>query len=299
MPVPILKIENLAKRIRFWNPKVLVDGFSVQINSGEIVALLGGNGAGKSTTLDMLSGLSKPSSGRISRYEPETNSWRVITNEPLYKRAQHGICYLPQNPSVFVGLTTRQNLLGIMEIMNHKDLYTSMNAYDSSLKTREEFCDALLTRFDLYKRRDEKVGVLSGGEKHRLAIARSFIRKPRLILLDEPYAAVDMAGVELCSQMFRRFRDMGVSILIVDHNIEEVLKLCNRVVFLDHGKIYKIGTPYEIVHDTFIQKTFLVKKTQTLLEMFSSPDHYVEQASASSAMPEKFKSSSVRFENDS
>ena len=296
MAVPILKVENLVKRINFWNPKVIVNGFSVQINTGEIVALLGGNGAGKSTTLDMLSGLSRPTSGKISRYQPETDSWRVITNEPLYKRAQQGICYLSQNPSVFVGLTTRQNLLGIMEIMNHKDLRSSMKAYDSSLTTREEFCDALLNRFDLYKRRDEKVSVLSGGEKHRLAIARSFIRKPKLILLDEPYAAVDVAGIELCGQLFRRVRDMGVSILIVDHNIEEVLKLSDRVVFLNEGKIYMIGTPYEIVHNTFIQDTFLSNKTPMLLEMFSTPGSYTEQSSSAKAVTELFKSNTVRIE---
>lgn len=299
MTVPILRADNLVKSFGVWNPITPVKGFTVQINEREIVGLLGGNGAGKSTTFDMISGFSRPTSGKISRYDPEKKAWYNITNEPLYKRAQHGICYLPQNPSVFVGLTTRQNLLGIMEIMSQKDLKASMNAYDPSLKTREEFCDALLTRFDLYKRRDERVGVLSGGEKHRLAIARSFLRKPRLILLDEPFSAVDNAGVELCSQMFRWFRDSGVSIFIVDHDIEEVLKLCDRIVFLDHGKIHRIGTPYDIVHDVFIQKTFLLKKTQKLLELFSSPDGYVEEPDSSTAMPEKFKSSSVRFENDS
>ena len=125
MPHPILKAENLVKRFGFWHQTTSVDGFTAQINSGEIVGLLGSNGAGKSTPFDMLSGLTKPTSGKISQYDSETGSWRDITNDPLYKRAQHGICYLPQKPSVFENLTTRQNLLGIMEIMSDRDLRTS------------------------------------------------------------------------------------------------------------------------------------------------------------------------------
>ncbi len=296
MPIPILKAENLVRRLNFWNQKVIVNGFSIQINSGEIVALLGGNGAGKSTTLDMLSGLTRPTSGKISPYQPEKDSWRDITNDPLYKRAQHGICYLSQKPSVFEGLTTRQNLLGIMEIMHDRDLRSSMNAYDSSLKTREDFCDALLHRFDLYKRRDEKVNILSGGEKHRLEIARSFIRKPKLILLDEPYAAVDVAGIELCAQMFRRVREMGVSIVIVDHRTDEVLKICDRAIFMDEGRIHTIGSPYEIVRIPLVQEKLLCAETPRMLEMFSTPGPYVESISRSTTVPELFKSKTVRIE---
>ena len=296
MPHPILKAENLVKRFGFWHQTTSVDGFTAQINSGEIVGLLGSNGAGKSTTFDMLSGLTKPTSGKISQYQPETDSWRDITNEPLYKRAQHGICYLPQKPSVFASLTTRQNLLGIMEIMNVRDLRNSMNAYDASLKNREDFCDALLNRFDLYKRRDEKVSKLSGGEKRRLEIARSFIRKPKLILMDEPYAAVDLAGIELCGQMFRRVREMGVSILIVDHRIDEVLKLSDRVIFLNQGKIYAIGTPYEIVRIPLVQEKLLRADTARLLEMFSQPGRFEDHSSHSKTIPELFKSKTVRME---
>lgn len=297
MPHPILKAENLVKRFGFWHQTTSVDGFTAQINSGEIVGLLGSNGAGKSTTFDMLSGLTKPTSGTISQYQPETDSWRDITNDPLYKRAQHGICYLPQKPSVFASLTTRQNLLGIMEIMKDRDLRTSMNAYDASLTNREDFCDALLTRFDLYKRRDEKVSKLSGGEKRRLEIARSFIRKPKLILMDEPYAAVDLPGIELCGQMFRRVREMGVSILIVDHRIDEVLKLCDRVIFLNQAKIYAVGTPYEIVRIPLVQDKLLRADTARLLEMFSQPGRFEDRSSHSTTrIPEMFKSKTVRME---
>ena len=294
MSLPILKAENLIKSFGFWKKEPIVKGFSAQINSGEIVALMGSNGAGKSTTLDMLSGLTKPTSGTLSQYQPETDSWREITHDPLYKRAQHGICYLSQKPSVFEGLTTRQNLLGIMEIMSDKDLRLSMNAYDSSLKTREEFCDALLNLFDLYKRRDERVHILSGGEKHRLEIARSFIRKPKLILLDEPFAAVDNAGVELCAQMFRRVCDMGVSILIVDHRTIDVLKLCSRVIFMHEGRIYAAGQPYEIVRIPLVQERLLSEDTDRALNLFPKPG-LTEQTSRSAAVPELFKSKTVRI----
>ncbi|MCR5165228.1 MAG: ATP-binding cassette domain-containing protein [Thermoguttaceae bacterium] len=296
MPRPILKAENLVKRFGVWRKTTSVDGFTAQINSGEIVGLLGGNGAGKSTTFDMISGLTKPTSGTISQYQPETDSWRDITNEPLYKRAQHGICYLPQKPSVFENLTTRQNLLGIMEIMKDRDIRNSMSAYDASLTSREDFCDALLNRFDLYKRRDEKVGRLSGGEKRRLEIARSFIRKPQLILLDEPYNNLDKAGVELCAQMFLRVRDMGVSILIVDHRTIEVLKLCNRVIFLNEGVIYASGKPCDIVRQPLVQEKVLSDDVDRALELFPRPGSAAEQSSSSELSPEMFKSKSVRFE---
>ncbi|MDO4628932.1 MAG: ATP-binding cassette domain-containing protein [Planctomycetia bacterium] len=275
--VPVIRAENLVKRFGFFRPITPVDGVSLQINSGEIVALLGGNGAGKSTTFDMLSGLTRPSGGNIYQYDVEKGGWFTITNDPLYKRAKHGICYLPQKPSVFASLTTRQNLLGIMEIMENRDLQKSMSAYDETLKTREDFCDALLHRFDLYKRRDEKVSKLSGGEKRRLEIARSFIRKPRLILMDEPYAAVDIAGIELCGEMFRRVRDMGVSILIIDHRVDEILKLCDRAIFLDSGKIYAEGKPWEIVRITKIQDKLLRDQTPRLLDMFPIPEEVRQQ----------------------
>lgn len=278
MPIPVIRAENLVKRFGFFRQITPVDGVSLQINSGEIVALLGGNGAGKSTTFDMLSGLTRPTSGEIYQFSEETQKWFTITNDPLFKRAQHGICYLPQKPSVFASLTTRQNLLGIMELMSTSDLRKSMAAYDTALQTREDFCDALLNRFDLFKRKDEKVSKLSGGEKRRLEIARSFIRKPRLILMDEPYAAVDIAGIELCGEMFRRVRDMGVSILIIDHRVDEILKLCNRAIFLDSGKIYAEGKPYEIVRIPRIQEKLLRDQTNRLLDLFPVPNTSVPGA---------------------
>ncbi len=268
---PIIRAENLVKRFGYFRQITPVDGVSLQINSGEIVALLGCNGAGKSTTFDMLSGLTFPSDGAIFQYDEEKKSWNNITKKPLYQRAKHGICYLPQKPSVFATLTTRQNLLGIMEIMNPGDWQHGMRAYNSTLKTREEFCDALLQEFDLYKRRDEKVCKLSGGEKRRLEIARCFIRKPRLILMDEPYAAVDVAGIEMCSKKLEEVRKKGVSILIIDHRIEEILRICNRAIFLYNGKVHCEGEGWQIVRNKVVEDKLLKDQTERFHGLFPIP----------------------------
>ncbi|MBQ2820662.1 MAG: ATP-binding cassette domain-containing protein [Thermoguttaceae bacterium] len=288
--IPVICAENLVKTFGIFHKVNSVNGISFQINSGEIVGLLGGNGAGKSTTFDMLSGLTRPTGGKISLFDSQTQAWIPITNVPLYRRALHGICYLPQKPSVFAGLTTRQNLLGIMEIMSSRDLKKSMEAYDPSLQTREDFCDSLLTLFDLYKRRDEKVSKLSGGEKRRLEIARSFIRKPRLILMDEPFAAVDIPGIDICGQMFRKVRDMGVSILIVDHRVDEILKLCDRAIYLENGIIHAEGKPWEIVRVPAVQRNLLLALTESLLKMFPEPEE---------KMNEKIQNENFHGENES
>lgn len=300
----VIKAENLVKKFGYWRTITPVDGVSLQINAGEIVALLGGNGAGKSTTFDMLSGLTTPTEGKISMYDTERNVWRDITHEPLYKRAKHGICYLPQKPSVFTGLTTRQNLLGIMEIMDRKDLKKSMEAYDSRITNRDDFCDDLLERFELSKRRDEKVSKLSGGEKRRLEIARSFIRKPRLILMDEPYAAVDIAGIEICGKMFQQVRDRGVSILIIDHRIDEVLKLCDRAIYLEDGKIRVEGQSWEIVQVEKIQEKLLKEQTERMRDMFPRPEGAVPTlkiypAAETSEDSEKTEEPSVQTQSSS
>ncbi len=282
--IPVIRAENLVKTFGMFHKVNSVNGISFQINSGEIVGLLGGNGAGKSTTFDMLSGLTRPTGGKILLFDPQVQSWIPVTNVPLYQRALHGVCYLPQKPSVFAGLTTRQNILGIMEIMSSKDLRKSIDAYDPELRTREDFCDSLLTLFDLYKRRDEKVSKLSGGEKRRLEIARSFIRKPRLILMDEPFAAVDIPGIDICGQMFRKVRDMGISILIVDHRVDEILKLCDRAIYLENGVIHAEGEPWEIVRVPAVQRNLLLTLTESLLKMFPEPKREIHRRTDESGL---------------
>lgn len=242
---PIIRAEHLVKSFGFFRRITPVIDVSLEVQSQEIVGLLGSNGAGKSTTFDMLSGLTHPTAGSIFQYEEEGKNWRNITKDPLYKRAQHGICYLSQKPSVFASLTARENLLGIMEIMDARDLKKSMLARNPDLKTREDFCEDLLHEFELYERRDSKAKHLSGGEQRRLEIARSFIRRPRLILMDEPYNALDAEMIDRCGKLFRALRNGGVSFLIIDHRIDQILKICDRVIFLNKGCVDFNGDPFE------------------------------------------------------
>ncbi|MDO4584845.1 MAG: ATP-binding cassette domain-containing protein [Planctomycetia bacterium] len=266
--IPVIAAKDLVKQFHIFRPITPVKGVSIHVNQGEIVALLGTNGAGKSTTFDMLSGLTRPTEGAIYLYDETANDWLDITREPLYRRALRGICYLPQKPSIFANLTARENLLGIMEIMDQEDLRRSMRSMDSTLQTREDFCDMLLTKFNLYEHGSKRASNLSGGEQRRLEIARSFIRKPRLILMDEPYAAVDLAGVQLCSNLFREVRDEGVSILIIDHRIEDILKISDRVYFLNEGLVKMEGTPREIVRDELVQSELLADQVDRMLRIF-------------------------------
>ncbi|MDO4574377.1 MAG: ATP-binding cassette domain-containing protein [Planctomycetia bacterium] len=265
---PVIAAENLYKKFNFFRPIWPVNGVSLHVNAGEIVALLGSNGAGKSTTFEMLSGLTHPTKGSILLFDEQENAWIDITREPLYKRAQLGICYLPQKPSIFAGLSARENLLGIMEIMDSRVLSESMQATDPALSSREDYCDMLLGKFSLYEHRDKPAMILSGGEQRRLEIARSFITKPKLILMDEPYAAVDLSGVQLCSSLFREVRNEGVSILIIDHRIEDILKIADRVYFLHKGQVEMEGVPRDIVRNPLVQETLLADQVDRLLQIF-------------------------------
>lgn len=300
--IPVIRAENLVKRFGFFRPITPVDGVSLQINSGEIVSLLGTNGAGKSTTFDMLSGLTTPTGGTISLYDEKKGGWINITKMPLYQRAKHGICYLPQKPSVFASLTARQNLLGIMEIMSPRVWQEGMKSlihssgslksprWKSAMETREEFCDALLEEFGLYERRNEKVTKLSGGEKRRLEIARCFIQKPRLILMDEPFAAVDVNGIKMCAAIFPLVRDVGVSILIIDHRQDEILTFSNRAIVLNKGHIIREGPSKEIQNDSKIVS--LLKLKEPVKEK-TQESHELPSKSEPSQV---FDSTSVRFD---
>ncbi|MDO4550040.1 MAG: ATP-binding cassette domain-containing protein [Planctomycetia bacterium] len=257
---PLLEASRLQKQ--FISVKkgriqkvVPVKDVSLHINHGEIVALLGRNGAGKSTTFDMISGLTRPNKG-IIRFFKE-GQWTDVTQYPLYRRAQMGLCYLPQEPSIFAHLTTEENLLGIMEMLG------------IPLTQRVAQCEDLLKKFNLTKLATSKACDLSGGETRRLEIARSFIGNPRLILMDEPFAKIDQKAIQEYTAFFRGVCDAyGVSILIIDHNVEAVLQISDRVYFLRDGYVEGIGTPREIVRHPLVQNELLGKDTQDFLEMF-------------------------------
>ena len=264
----LIYAEALVKRFGFFNPITPVNGVSMNINRGEIVALLGSNGAGKSTTFDMLSGLTQPSAGTISLWDDSQKKWVDITRDPLYKRAQKGICYLPQKPSIFANLSAKDNLLGIMEMMKPEQLRRLAGA-----NSREALCMSLLTKFNLQTHANKLAKTLSGGEQRRLEIARAFIQRPKLILMDEPFAAVDLAGIRDCSDLFKDVcKKDGVSILIIDHRIEAVLSIADRGYFMSKGKVVFEGKPYEIVRNAQIQQELLADRVHSMLEMFPMPE---------------------------
>lgn len=270
----LIYAEALVKRFGFFNPITPVNGVALNINRGEIVALLGSNGAGKSTTFDMLSGLTQPSAGTISLWDDTQKKWVDITRDPLYKRAQKGICYLPQKPSIFANLSAKDNLLGIMEMMKPDQLRRLAGA-----NSREALCMSLLTKFNLQTHANKLARTLSGGEQRRLEIARAFIQRPKLILMDEPFAAVDLAGIRDCSNLFMDVcKKDGVSILIIDHRIEAVLSIADRGYFMSKGKVVFEGKPYEIVRNAQIQQELLADRVHSMLEMFPTPEEETRRA---------------------
>ncbi len=233
-----------------------VKGVSLYVKHGEIVALLGSNGAGKSTTFDMLSGLTRPNKG-IIRVCDEAGQWQDITQFPLYRRAQMGICYLPQEPSVFAHLSVEDNLLGIMEMLGF------------SSEKRYQKCRELLEKFELGKLATSRACDLSGGEKRRLEIARCFISTPQLILMDEPFAKIDQKAIQDYTELFRSVcRDMGASILIIDHNLEAVLDISSRIYFMENGMVTGHGAPGTIVRHPGVQEKLLGKETGMFLEKY-------------------------------
>jgi len=323
MGSPILKVKNLVKqfcRITVFPPScsrtTVIKDVSFEVNEGEIVALLGGNGAGKSTTFDMLAGLSSPTDGKIEFRKspsfldavlsadgedpkeaaerdgdadetPGDEKWIPIMKMPLYRRAQHGIIYLPQKSSVFNALTVRQNLIGVMEVIEPKNLRLGMKLFEVESGTHEEFCDRMLRKFKLTedtkeepvsdkkkrKLEDTKAGSISGGERRKLEIARSFIRNPRLILMDEPYAALDEPAIGLCNDFFQEVKKAGVSILIVDHHLQDVLQIADWVIYLTKGQEGCIqGPPWAIVRHPKAMAELFSKDLKDFHEKFPIPD---------------------------
>ena len=258
MPEPLLKAENLFKKFtRLFTQTISVHDVTFTLNRGEIVTLIGENGAGKSTTFEMISGMLRPNSGKISLFNDETGEWMDITSMPLYQRARYGIGYLPQRPSIFANLTTRQNLFGIMELMDSKVLMRRIKDFDENIQTKEEFCTRLLEKFGLNGVANHKAKSLSGGEKRRLEIARLFIGKPRLVLMDEPYAGVDDSAIGMCEKLFREVRDSGVAFLIVDHRIPEMMRLADRIIYMKKGNILFSGTKEHVLSQPGIEDTLL------------------------------------------
>ncbi len=228
--------ENLRKR---YGDREVVRGVSVALEQGEIVGLLGPNGAGKTTSFFMLTGIQKPTSGTV------TFDNLTITDWPLHERARIGVSYLPQESSVFRRLSVLDNLKIILE-------HTRLKR-----KEQREKAYALLEEFRIAHLAKSMAGHLSGGERRRLEIARSLIRDPKFILLDEPFAGIDPLAVDDIQNLTVGLKERGIGVLISDHNVRETLRICNRAYLMHEGQVIIEGTPEAIVADPKARRVYL------------------------------------------
>ncbi len=234
----ILRTENLVKK---YGKRTVVKEVTVDVKEGEIVGLLGPNGAGKTTTFYMIVGLIKPLSGKIFLENAE------ITEEPMYKRAQRGIGYLPQEASVFRKLTVEDNLKAVLEFT------------DLSKEQQKDRLENLIDEFGLSHVRNSFGIQLSGGERRRTEIARALAVDPKFILLDEPFAGVDPIAVEDIQTIVAKLKHKNIGVLITDHNVHETLSITDRAYLLFEGSILKQGTAEELAADEHVRKVYLGK----------------------------------------
>jgi lipopolysaccharide export system ATP-binding protein len=231
-----LYTEQIRKTYR---NRSVVDGVSIEVSQGEIVGLLGPNGAGKTTSFYMIVGLVRPDEGRV--FLDGTD----ITKLPMYKRAQLGIGYLPQEVSVFRKLSVEDNILAILEMT------------DLSKPQREEKLEKLLSEFSLNHVRTNLGNRLSGGEKRRTEIARALATDPKFVLLDEPFAGVDPIAVEDIQSIVADLKKRNIGVLITDHNVQETLSITDRAYLLFEGKILKSGSAEDLANDEQVRKVYL------------------------------------------
>ncbi len=231
-----LHTDNIKKA---YKGREVVKGVSIEVNQGEIVGLLGPNGAGKTTSFYMIVGLVKPDEGGV--YLDETD----ITRYPMYRRAQLGIGYLPQEVSVFRKLSVEDNIMAILEMT------------DLTKEQRKEKLEQLLSEFSLNHVRKNLGNRLSGGEKRRTEIARALATDPKFVLLDEPFAGVDPIAVEDIQSIVSDLRKRNIGILITDHNVQETLSITDRAYLLFEGSILKSGTAEELAADEHVRRVYL------------------------------------------
>ena len=234
-----LRTENIVKR---YHSRTVVRNVSINVKQGEIVGLLGPNGAGKTTSFYMIVGLIKPNSGKIFLDNKD------ITREPVYKRAQKGIGYLPQEASVFRKLSVEDNIRAVLEMSKYSKEY------------QRERLEVLIKEFGLQKIRKSKGIQLSGGERRRTEIARALAINPKFILLDEPFAGIDPIAVEDIQRMVAGLKEKNIGILVTDHNVHETLSITDRAYLLFEGSILKSGTSKELSEDEEVRRLYLGKR---------------------------------------
>lgn len=232
----ILRSENLVKK---YKSRTVANNVSVEVRQGEIVGLLGPNGAGKTTSFYMIVGMIKPNSGKIFLDDLD------ITKEPMYRRAQLGIGYLPQEASVFRKLSIEDNLRAVLEMTK------------LTKKEQENKVETLLDEFHLHHVRKNLGDQLSGGERRRTEIARALATDPKFILLDEPFAGVDPIAVEDIQSVVRTLKNKNIGILITDHNVHETLNITDRAYLLYSGSVIKSGSAEDLANDEQVRKVYL------------------------------------------
>ncbi len=245
-----LLAQNLKKS---YSRRPVVQGVNIEVAQGEIVGLLGPNGAGKTTSFYMMVGLIAQDEGKIMLGDND------ITRFPMYKRAQMGIGYLPQENSVFRDLSVEDNINAILQYSNY------------SKEERKHLLEELLHEFGLQRVRKNLGKVLSGGERRRTEIARALASQPKYILLDEPFAGIDPIAVEDIQNIVASLKYKNIGILITDHNVQETLSIIDRAYLLFEGKILKQGTAEDLAHDEQVRKVYLGQNFELKKKNFPNP----------------------------
>ncbi|PHZ83270.1 LPS export ABC transporter ATP-binding protein [Paremcibacter congregatus] len=231
-----LVIDAVEKKFR---KRPVLKGVSLQVKTGEVVGLLGPNGAGKTTTFYSMIGLIDPDAGRILL------DGHDITRLPMYRRARLGIGYLPQEASIFRGMTVEENIWSVLEVC------------EPDHKIREEMLESLLTEFSITHIRHASALALSGGERRRAEIARALATRPSFILLDEPFAGIDPIAISDIRNLVSHLKDRGIGVLITDHNVRETLDIIDRAYIIHDGQVLMTGTPEEIVANEDVRRVYL------------------------------------------
>ncbi|MBM3776860.1 MAG: LPS export ABC transporter ATP-binding protein [Acidimicrobiia bacterium] len=231
-----LRTSELTKS---YGGRTVVRGVSLDVASGEIVGLLGPNGAGKTTTFYMTVGLTSPDSGRVLLDGED------LTDAPMYLRARKGIGYLPQEPSIFRGLTVEQNILAILETL------------PLGRAERRERAAELLAELNLTPLAKAPAHTLSGGERRRAEITRALVIAPRVMLLDEPFAGIDPIAISEIQKIIFQLRERGIGVLVTDHNVRETLRITDRAYIVHDGVIFRSGTPGSLAADDEVRRIYL------------------------------------------
>ena len=222
-----------------YSGRTVVRGVNIEIASGEVIGLLGANGAGKTTTFSMVVGLTAPDSGRVLLDGVD------VTDDPMYIRARKGIGYLPQEASIFRGLSVEQNIMAILETL------------DLDGPTRRTRLRELLAELGLTPLAKSPAYTLSGGERRRAEITRALVISPKFMLLDEPFAGIDPIAVTDIQKIIAHLKARGIGVLITDHNVRETLKITDRAYIVHDGVIFKSGTPQSLADDDDVKRIYL------------------------------------------